>query len=138
VSSEQLPVIDPKSKIQNPKSLKQQVQRLHRVRICSRWFAVAAIWMSFGIYGIWGLRQEIALWQQHFTWVAVRYALAYNQVPALCLFFCLGVTAAVSVWQSQRALLGISLRERQRLEKQVQKIQATGPRHPLWKWVIGS
>jgi hypothetical protein len=131
-------VSEPKSKIEDPKSLKQQVQRLHQLRIWSRWLAVAAIWMSFGFYGIWGLRREIALWQQHFTWAAVHYALAYNQVAALCLFFCLGITAAVSVWQSQRVLLGISPRERQRLEKQVQKIQAVGRRHPLWRWVIGS
>ena len=129
---------NPKSKIQNPKSLRQQVQRLHQVEICGRWLAVTAIWMSFGTYGIWGLRREIALWEEYFTWSAVRYALAYNQVPSLCLFFCIGVTVAVIVWQGQRALLGISQRERQRLEKQVQKIQETGPRHPLWKWVIGS
>lgn len=119
-------------------SLKQQVQRLHRVRICSRWLVVATVWMSFGTYGIWGMRREIALWQQHFTWAAVRYALTYNLMPAFCLFFCLGVTTAVSVWQSQRALLGIPRQERQRLEKQVKRIQATGPRHPLWRWVIGS
>ena len=111
---------------------------MHQVELYGRWLAVTAIWMSFGTYGVWGLRREIALWEQHFTRAALRYALAYNPVPSLCLFFCLGVTAAVIVWQGQRALLGLSQRERQRLEKQVQKIQATGPRHPLWKWVIGS
>jgi hypothetical protein len=131
-------VTNPKAKSQKPKSLRQQVQRLHQLEIYGRWLAVAAIWMSFGIYAIWGLRREIALWQQHLTWAAVRYALAYNPMPSLCLFFCLGVTAAVMVWQGQRALLGLSHRERQRLEKQVEKIQAIGPRHPLWKWVIGS
>ncbi len=129
---------NPKSKIQNPKSLRQQVQRLHQLELYGRWLVVAAIWMSFGIYAIWGLRREIALWGQHLTRAAVRYALAYNPVPSLCLFFCLGVTAAVLVWQGQRALLGLSQRERQRLEKRVEKIQATGPRHPLWKWVIGN
>lgn len=118
----------------NP-NFNQQVQRLHQLSVYSRWIFVILCWITLGSFGIWGLREEIKLWQQHLTWTAVRYALAYNILPSACLFFCIGITAAVLVWQSRNILYGIPTHERQRLEKQVHKINAIGKRHPLWKWV---
>lgn len=119
-------------------NLRQQVRRLYHLTIYGRWLFVIICWSSLGVLGILGLRGEIALWREHFTWVALRYALAYNRLPTLCLAFCLGITIAVLVWQSKNILQGLSLEERLRLEKQVKKIQASGPRHPLWKWVVGT
>lgn len=117
-------------------NLKKSVQRLYQLTACSRWLFVSICWLSLGAFGLWGLHHEIALWQEHLTWAALRYGLTYNLLPAFCLFFCLGITAAVSVWQGQRLLLGLSRQERQRLERQVKRIYASGPRHPLWKWVF--
>lgn len=117
-------------------SLKRQVQRLHKLSVYGRWVFVVACWLSLGSLGIWGLRGEISLWQEHFTWAAVRYGLVYNRLPTFCLVFCVAITVAVLVWQSQTILRGISTREKQRLEKQVKKIRASGPTHPLWKWIF--
>ncbi|OKH24841.1 hypothetical protein NIES593_06395 [Hydrococcus rivularis NIES-593] len=116
-------------------NLKRQVRRLHQLTVGARWLFVAVCWMTLGSFGIWGLREEIPLWQEHFTWVAVRYAIAFNRIPALCLAFCIGVTAAVLVWQNNHRFGGLSVQEKQRLEKEVRKIHAIGPRHPLWKWI---
>lgn len=114
----------------------QQVQRLHQLTVYSRWLFVVVCWLSLGSFGIWGLRDEFRLWREHLTWAAVRYGLAYNMIPATCLFFCVGVTGAVLTWQSRNILRGLSPQERRSLEKQVKRIQAIGPRHPLWKWVV--
>jgi hypothetical protein len=116
-------------------NLKKQVQRLHQLTIYGRWLFVIGCWCTLGVFGIWGLREDIALWREHFTWVAVRYSIIYNRLPAFCLAFCIGSTAAVLIWQSRIVLKGLSTEERQHLEKQVRKIHALGSRHPLWKWI---
>lgn len=115
---------------------RQQVKRLHQLTVCGRWLFVLFCWIFLGSFGVWGLRDEIRLWKQHLTWAAVRYGLAYNLLPAACLFFCVGITGAVLTWQSRNILKGIPARERYRLAKEVKKIKARGPRHPLWKWVV--
>jgi hypothetical protein len=119
-------------------NLKKQVKRLHQLTVCTRWLFVLGCWLTLGSLGIWRLQEEIGLWREHFTWVAVRYAIVYNRIPALCLAFCIGVTAATLIWQTNYTLRGLSAQQRQRLEKQVKKIQAIGPRHPLWKWLNSS
>lgn len=116
-------------------NFKKQVQRLHQLTIYGRWLFVIGCWSTLGVFGVWGLREEFTLWQEYFTWAAVRYAIVYNRLPAFCLAFCIGVTTAVLVWQSRCILKGLSTEERQRLEKQVRKIHALGSRHPLWKWI---
>lgn len=113
----------------------RQVQRLHRITVYTRWLVVILCWLTFGVYGIWGLRQEIALWLDYFTWTAVRYGIAYNPLPSLCLAFCIGMSASVLVWQSRNIIWGLPARERYRLEQQVKRIVAKGPNHPLWKWI---
>ncbi len=114
---------------------KKQVQRLHQLTVCARWLVVLCCWISLGSLGIWGLRQEISLWLEYFTWAAVRYGLYYNRLPTFCLALCIGMTVAVLVWQSRNILRGIPAKERQYLEQQVKRIRASGPSHPLWKWV---
>ncbi len=113
----------------------RQVEKLHRITVYGRWLVVILCWLTFGAYGIWGLRQEIALWLDYFTWTAVRYGIAYNPLPSLCLAFCIGMSTSVLVWQSRNIIWGLPIRERYRLEQQVKRIMAKGPNHPLWKWI---
>ncbi|HAZ49838.1 MAG TPA: hypothetical protein DCZ55_36670 [Cyanobacteria bacterium UBA11371] len=120
----------------NDPNLKQQVRRLHELTIYFRWLVVALLWSSIGAWSLWSLRAEIALWRQHFTWAALRYGLAYNRLPTLGLALCIGMTAAVLVWQSRNILWGMSHEEQKRLEQQVRRIRQQGSSHPLWKWVF--
>jgi len=115
-----------------------QVKKLHQLTVYGRWLVVLSCWFILGPIGFWGLRQEFALWLEHFTWSAVRYGLYYNRFSTICLATCIGVTAAVLSWQSRNILQGIPDREIYRLQQQVKKIRATGPTHPLWKWVCKS
>lgn len=112
-----------------------QVERLHQLTVYSRWLVVILLWLSVGSLSLWGLRGEIALWLQYFTWVAVRYGLYYNPLPALGLVICIAMTASVLVWQSRNILLGLPHEEQRRLEQQVYRIRQQGASHPLWKWV---
>ncbi len=116
-------------------TFKQQVERLHRLTVYGRWLFVILLWVSIGFLSLWGLRLEIVLWRQYFTWVAVRYGLYYNPLPTFGLAFCIGMTVAVLVWQSRNILLGLSRPEQRRLEQHVCRIRQQGPSHPLWKWV---
>lgn len=119
----------------NEHSLAQQIQKLHQLTVYGRWLFVGLIWLTIAPVCLWNLRYEIALWQQYFTWVAVRYGLLFHPLSALGLAFCIGVTTSVLVWQSRNILLGLPLQEKQRLEQQVFRIRQQGPTHPLWKWV---
>ncbi len=119
------------------RNLKNPSQRLYQLTVYGRWLFVVCCWLFFAPAAIWQLRDEIGLLRSHFTWSALRFAFAYHLFPSFVLFFCVGITGAVLVRQSLHILQGISPQERQRLEKQVQKIHASGPGHPLWKWVFG-
>ncbi|MEG3871717.1 MULTISPECIES: hypothetical protein [unclassified Microcoleus] len=112
-----------------------EVQRLHKLTVYGRWLTVILLWISVGSLSIWGLRREIALWLEHFTWVAVRYGLSFHRWPTLGLGLCLGMTLGVLTWQSRNMVRGLPLREKQGLEQQVRRIRQQGPSHPLWKWV---
>ncbi|NEP77303.1 MAG: hypothetical protein F6K17_30755 [Okeania sp. SIO3C4] len=116
--------------------LKVRVERLYRLIIYVRWLIVGLLWMSIGVLSIWSLRREISLWVEHFTWIAVRYALIYHRLPTLGLGLCIGMTTAVLVWQSRHILWGLSPEEQKRLEEKVCQISAQGPSNLLWKWVI--
>jgi hypothetical protein len=118
--------------------LQQQVEKLHRLTVYGRWLLVLGCWLLIGLASLWAFRNDIALMRQYFTWTALRYALAFNYWPSIGLAFCLAITGAVLVWQSRNILVGLSPREKLRLEQQVRKIQAKGPRHPLWRWVVKS
>lgn len=117
------------------RDLKKQVEKLYRVTVYFLWLFVVLSWIVFGSFGIWGLRKEIELWQEHFTWTAVRYGIAYNRLPSISLAFCIGITVAVLILQSRHILWGMSVQERRRLEQQVRKIRQDGPKNPLWKWI---
>jgi hypothetical protein len=117
--------------------LAKEVERLYRMTVYGRWLFVLFCWMTLGLIGIWGLRQEIVLWFDYFTWSAVRYGLMFNPFPTLCLAFCIAMTTSALIWQSRNDLFGLPAREKHRLEKWVARIRKYGPRHPLWKLVIG-
>jgi hypothetical protein len=116
-------------------TFKQQVQKLHQLIIYGRWLVVGCLWLSIGSLSLWGLRSEIALWQQYFTWVALQYGLYYNPLPTFGLAVCIGMTISVIVWQSRNMLLGLPPKQQKRLEQQVQQIRQQGTSHPLWKWI---
>ena len=117
--------------------LTPKVKKYYRLTIYLRWLVVIALWLTVGVYGIWGLRQEIQLWLDYFTWSGIRYGLAFNLVPTLCVGLCAGMTLSVLVWQSGHIIWGFSDREKYELEQKVNKILAQGSAHPLWKWLKG-
>ena len=84
---------------------------------------------------MWDLRTEIELWQDYFTWSAVRYGLVFHPFAALGLSLCIGMTLSVLIWQSRNILFGMPASEKQRLENQVYRIRQQGSSHPLWKWI---
>ncbi|MBW4671619.1 MAG: hypothetical protein KME60_30390 [Cyanomargarita calcarea GSE-NOS-MK-12-04C] len=113
----------------------KQVQKLHQLTVYSRWLIVGLLWLTVAPLALWNLREEITLWRQYFTWMAVKYGLYYHPLSTLGLAFCIGMTVAVLIWQSRNILLGLPQYELQRLEKQVWRIREQGPSHPLWKWI---
>ncbi|AKG23528.1 hypothetical protein [Calothrix sp. 336/3] len=113
----------------------QQVQKLHRLTVISRWLVVCLLWLTIGSWCLWNLREEMAIWRQYFTWTSVRYSLYFHPFAAFGLAFCIGMTVAVLVWQSRNILWGIPKTDLEHLEKLVCKIRQQGASHPLWKWV---
>jgi hypothetical protein len=113
----------------------QQVERLHQLTVYGRWLFVGCLWLTIAPICLWNLQAEIALLQQYFTWVAVRYGLLSHPLATFGLAFCIGMTTATLIWQSRNILIGLPKQEKQRLEKQVCRIRQQGPTHPLWKWV---
>jgi hypothetical protein len=112
-----------------------QVEKLHRLTVYGRWLFCLLLWLTLAPICLWSLREEIVLWRQYFTWMAVRYGLFYHPFSTIGLAFCIGMTAAVLVWQSRNILMGLPRKEQQRLEKQVCQIRQQGSSHPLWKWI---
>ncbi|HAN73747.1 MAG TPA: hypothetical protein DCQ51_16595 [Planktothrix sp. UBA8407] len=119
-------------------NFKSQVQKLHRITIYTRWLLIVILWVTVAPLSLWALREEIALWQNYFTWSAVRYALAYNRFAAIGLGLCIGTTTATLIWHSRNILFGVSPAYQQRLEKQVLRIIKQGETHPFWKWIIST
>lgn len=113
----------------------QKVAKLHRLTVYGRWLFVLVSWLTLGIYALWNLREEIALWFDYFTWAAVYYGFHFNFLPTLCLAFCVATTISVLIWQSRNIIYGLPPEEKRQLEKQVRKIQKRGRKHPLWKWI---
>lgn len=119
----------------NQSDFEQKVARLHKLTLYSRWLFVLVSWLTLGSYALWNLREEIALCFDYFTWAAVYYGFHFNFVPTLCLAFCVGMTISVLIWQSRNIIWGLPANEQRQLAKKVEKIQAQGKKHPLWKWI---
>ena len=116
--------------------LNRQIEKLHQLTVYARWLLVLFCWSTIGVFGLFGLRTEINLWFDYFTWSAVRYGISYNLLPSLCLAFCIGLTLSVLVWQSRNIIWGLPAQERYRLQQQVKRILAAGSSHPLWKFIV--
>ncbi len=126
-------------KIMNEPNMNKQVEKLYQLSIYSRYLFVLLCWLTLAPFGLWQMRETISLCQEYCTWAAIRYGLEFNPFGALALTFCIAITSAVLVRQSCNILEGgMSAREKYRLERQVQKIRAAGPKHPLWRWVCKS
>ncbi len=127
---------------QNPEpdqaNFKRQVQKMHQITVYSRWLLIGIFWVTIAPLSLWSLRAEISLWQDYFTWSAVRYGLAYNRLAAMGLGLCIGTTTATLVWHSHNILFGVSSAYQKRLEQQVFKILKQGKTHPFWKWVTST
>jgi hypothetical protein len=121
----------------NTPSQQQTVQRLHRLTVYGRWMVVVALWLTVGLISLWQFRFRIQLLVDYFTWVAVRYGLAYHQGATLGLSLCIGMTLSVLVWHSRNILFGLPKQEQLRLQLQAERIRQQGPTHPLWRWVCG-
>ena len=117
-------------------NLDRQIQKLHQLTVYMRWLTVIFSWLTLGLFGLWGLRDEIKLWFDYFTWSAVSYGLSYNHLPSFCLAFCIGITLSVLVWQSRNILWGLPDQEKYRLKQKVKRIIAAGSSHPLWKFIV--
>ncbi len=102
-----------------------------------RWIIVLTLWLTVGLISLWQFRYRIQLLIDSFTWVALRYGLAYHQGAAFGLSLCFGMTIAVLGWQSRTLLFGLSKPEQLRLQQQAVRIRQQGPTHPLWRWVCG-
>lgn len=116
-------------------TFERQVQKLYRLTAYSRWLVVGCLWLSVGVLSLWGLRYEISLLLQYFTWVAVRYGLYYNPLSTFGLACCSVMTISNLLWHGRILLFGLPPKELRRLAKQVQQIRQQGQSHPLWKWV---
>lgn len=116
--------------------LAKPVQRLFLLHLYRRWFLVAIAWLLLAPWAISRLWDDFGLMREYFTWASVRYTLMFNLIPAYGLLFCIGVTVSTLIWHGLYLWKGISPREQFRLANQVKKIQATGPKHLLWKWVF--
>lgn len=126
----------PESNSDDPR-LPAQMRKLHELTVCTRWAVVAVLWLVVAPLSLWGMRSDIALLLDYFTWATVRYSLFHNRLSAIGLGLCLGMTVSTLLWQSRNILVGFPRRYRQRLEKQVLRIRKQGPNHPLWRWVVG-
>lgn len=122
--------------LRSRRSLPPTYQRLHEFQVGARWVLAIALWLIIGLPCLWLIRDEIALWREYFTWVAVRYAIVHNRLPTLGISLCIGMTLSVLIWQSRNILWGLSLPERRRLRQQMRQIRRTGSTHPLWSWVV--
>ncbi len=119
----------------NQSDFEKKVAKLHQITVYGRWLFVLVSWLTLGSYALWNLRAEISLWLDYFTWAALYYGFHFNFVPTLCLSFCVGVTISVLIWQSRNIIWGLPEDEQRQLARKVEKIQAQGKKHPLWKWI---
>jgi hypothetical protein len=115
---------------------RNQIDNLYRLNLYGRWLVIAALWLTIGVYSLWGLRYPLALIQEEFTWSAVKYGLIGAPIPAFGLCLCIGMMTGTLVWQSRNIIWGIPTKEQQRLTQQVGNIRKQGSSHPLWKWVV--
>jgi hypothetical protein len=99
----------------------EKMTALRRTWMRRWWWTTLALWSTVGMISIWGLRRT---WQQIaevFTWAAIKYGLAFNQLAAMGLGLCLGLTVALLVKETRFLLFGLTRKERYDLLKALRK-----------------
>ncbi|AFY71126.1 hypothetical protein Pse7367_2873 [Thalassoporum mexicanum PCC 7367] len=114
--------------------LERQIDRLFQLQIRRRWWGILILWLTLGLFCLWLLRSDIALWLEHFTWAAVRISIRYNRPAFIGLGLCVGITLSTLLRQSAY-ILNLSEGLHQELVKEVSEIRRRGPKHPLWQKV---
>jgi hypothetical protein len=107
---------------------------VYRYTVIGRWFMVLLIWLGLGIPALWFLRDDIHLWRQQFTWVAVWYGLHTHPWSSFALGLCLGMLLSTLVWQSRNILWGLPASELDRLRRYAQHLERQRTRSTLWLW----
>ncbi|MGA1408989.1 MAG: hypothetical protein ACO37W_04540 [Prochlorotrichaceae cyanobacterium] len=128
------PIDDPALLSSDP-HLALAVKRLHRVQVTARWVLNGLVSLVAIPFGLWDLWAEIQLWRQHFTWVAVRYGLAFHPWATLAIVTSVALVTATLVWHSRNIIWGLPQKEQYRLQQQALKIREKGKRLLLWRWV---
>ncbi|WP_260378466.1 hypothetical protein [Limnospira platensis] len=59
------------------------MKRLHELIIWSRWLVIILLWLVIGSLSLWGMRSDISLLMEHFTWATVRHGLFHNRLSAI-------------------------------------------------------
>ena len=107
---------------------------LHRCTTIGRWLCVLLLWLALGIPSLWFLRNEISLWYDQFTWVALWYSFRAHPWPSFALSLCVGMILSTLVWQSRNILWGLSPSELDRLSRYAQHLRQRRTRSTLWLW----
>jgi hypothetical protein len=118
-------------------AFEHQVQRLHELVVWGRWLVIGLLWLTIAPLSLWGLREEMQLWLDYFTWAALYHGLGAHLLSTIGLAICIGMTLGTLLWQSRNILWGLPQYDRQQLVRHVCRIRQQGPSHPLWKWVCG-
>jgi hypothetical protein len=118
--------------------LSKPAYRLYQAGVYGRWLVVVVLWLTVIPWAVWQFRGDIALLEDHFTWVAIRYGFAFQLLPSFALFASIGFTGAVLLRQSWHILWGLSIKERNNLIRGTARIRKIGPSHPLWRWLFKS
>ena len=118
-----------------PTEFERQLEQLNRVVMASWWLLCGGLWLTVGLLSLWRLRFEIERLFEFFTWTQIRYGLAYNPLSAAGLGLCVGLTVGLLISHSRHIVFGLSVGERQRLEKLLLRIRQQGPAHPFWRWI---
>ena len=87
---------------------KNQIDRLYRLHLYSRWVTIVLLWATVGAYSLWELRYPIELIRDDFTWAAVKYGLIFQPIAAIGLAVCVGMMTGTLLWQSRNSIWGHS------------------------------
>jgi hypothetical protein len=109
-----------------------EIEYLRQHMMRNWWWLCLALWLTIGALSLWGLRADLRLLSEYFTWAAVKFMLVYNRAAAMGLGLCFGLTLALLYAESRHILWGLSKIERLQLTHRLEKIREQGPSHPQW------
>jgi hypothetical protein len=113
-----------------------QVAKLRRVDAWLRWLGVVLVWLTLGVWSCWEMRESLKLLSEYLSLTGVQYSVFHHLIGGGGgLIFCVSLTISSVFWQIGQSFIGLSARDRQRLENRVQKIVDRGNKHPLWRWI---